>query len=229
MKEKRYRCIYKIESPNGRVYIGQTCDPKRRESQYRRLRNKSQKIIYRSIEKYGWDSHTFNVIIEGIYDLREIDMLEIENIKKYKNLGISMNISDGGNSHSYRLDSNGIPIIQTDLNLNIINKWNTAAEASRRLGLNKRVICDTSRSRRFYYAGYYWIRESDYSSSMKITHGRSDTVDIIELDCNLNEINRYKSINDAASKNNIDPRTLCSVIKRNKAYKGRVFVKSIGR
>jgi len=58
--------IYKITSPSGKIYIGQSVDIKRRRNQYKNLNGniKSQTILYRSLLKYGFDAHTFDIIEE---------------------------------------------------------------------------------------------------------------------------------------------------------------------
>jgi len=62
--------IYKITNPKGRIYIGQTIDWIRRQSNYKRLNCKSQTQIYNSIKKYGWDLHIKEIIEEcSIEDL----------------------------------------------------------------------------------------------------------------------------------------------------------------
>jgi group I intron endonuclease len=58
--------IYKITSPNGKVYIGQSKDLHRREGDYKRYSKKScrQVKLLASIHKYGWDNHLFEIIEE---------------------------------------------------------------------------------------------------------------------------------------------------------------------
>lgn len=57
--------IYKITSPTGRIYIGQAIDIKERFGDYKNLQSmKSQIRLYRSLEKYGVESHIFEVIEE---------------------------------------------------------------------------------------------------------------------------------------------------------------------
>jgi group I intron endonuclease len=57
--------IYKITSPNGKVYIGQSVDMESREKQYSRLDNCKQQIrLYRSLVKYGYSNHIFEVVEE---------------------------------------------------------------------------------------------------------------------------------------------------------------------
>lgn len=67
--------IYKITSPKGRIYIGQSVDIKKREYLYSKKFCKSQNKIYNSILKYGWEKHKFEIVEEcGRSDLnnREI-------------------------------------------------------------------------------------------------------------------------------------------------------------
>lgn len=54
--------IYKITSPSGKIYIGQSIDIKRRFNYYKNLKNKQQPKLYNSFLKYGVDSHKFEII-----------------------------------------------------------------------------------------------------------------------------------------------------------------------
>ena len=54
--------IYKITSPTGKIYIGQTVDIDDRFTRYRQLRCKGQTKLYRSIKKYGHELHSFEMI-----------------------------------------------------------------------------------------------------------------------------------------------------------------------
>ena len=56
--------IYKIVSPSGRIYIGQTIDIARRFKEYKNLRCKSQPKLYNSLKKYGPDKHIFEILEE---------------------------------------------------------------------------------------------------------------------------------------------------------------------
>jgi group I intron endonuclease len=56
--------IYKIISPSGKIYIGQSIDIKRRFSEYKYLSCKQQPKIYNSLKKYGFENHTFDIIEE---------------------------------------------------------------------------------------------------------------------------------------------------------------------
>ena len=54
--------IYKITNPIGKVYIGSTINLKDRIYRYKTNRVKRQIKISRSIAKYGWENHKFEVI-----------------------------------------------------------------------------------------------------------------------------------------------------------------------
>lgn len=55
-------CIYKIISPENRIYVGQTTNYFKRIKNYNNLKCKSQTILYRSFKKYGVNNHIFDII-----------------------------------------------------------------------------------------------------------------------------------------------------------------------
>ncbi len=56
--------IYKILSPSGKVYIGQSNNLERRFAEYNKLKDriKTQRKLYNSLKKYGVENHQFDVI-----------------------------------------------------------------------------------------------------------------------------------------------------------------------
>jgi group I intron endonuclease len=59
--------IYKITSPSGRIYVGQSIDLKQREYQYKSAAKNNNKKhlgpkLYNSFTKYGFSSHKFEII-----------------------------------------------------------------------------------------------------------------------------------------------------------------------
>ena len=56
--------IYKITSPSGKVYVGQSKTIEKRRSYYNRLACKGQTRLYNSLVVYGFAAHTFAVIEE---------------------------------------------------------------------------------------------------------------------------------------------------------------------
>lgn len=102
--EIRNWVIYKITSPSGGVYIGKTCNPKLRLRQYRNKAVKSQPIIFRSMQKYGYDNHVFEIIDTFTGTCPESNSKEIFWIRTYMAnkhkwpLQNGMNVTDGGKS-----------------------------------------------------------------------------------------------------------------------------------
>jgi len=91
--------IYKITSPSGKVYVGQTTDLPRRKSRYRRLDCKQQPKVFNSIVKYTWELHIFEVI-EELIDSDKISLNEREQywISYYDSMNNGLNCTGGGDS-----------------------------------------------------------------------------------------------------------------------------------
>lgn len=66
--------IYKITSPSGKIYIGSTYSMEYRHRYYSSGNCKNQRKLYHSINKYGWENHTVEVVEEPLLD----DMLTRE-------------------------------------------------------------------------------------------------------------------------------------------------------
>ena len=56
--------IYKVTSPTNKVYIGQTINLSRRESEYKKIQCKAQPKLFYSLKKHGWEQHKFEIIEE---------------------------------------------------------------------------------------------------------------------------------------------------------------------
>lgn len=61
--------IYKITSPSGKIYIGQSIDIYSRWKGYEKLRCKNQTKLYNSLVKYGWDQHDKEIIEECLEEI----------------------------------------------------------------------------------------------------------------------------------------------------------------
>lgn len=92
--------IYKITSPSGKIYIGQSWNIKRRFARYKCGDCKKQSAIYRSFLKHGTKNHTFEIICELSEDITQevLDRYEVLYWQAYKDCGIKMlNSKDPGN------------------------------------------------------------------------------------------------------------------------------------
>jgi group I intron endonuclease len=61
--------IYKITSPSGKIYIGQSINIDGRKKQYYSLDCKKQPKLYNSFKKYGPENHIFEIIEECSIEL----------------------------------------------------------------------------------------------------------------------------------------------------------------
>lgn len=67
--------IYKITSPSGKVYIGQSVNITKRKKNYSTLSDcKNQRRLYSSLVKYGFSEHIFEVVEEC--NLEELNIRE---------------------------------------------------------------------------------------------------------------------------------------------------------
>ena len=102
---ERYTTIYKITNPKNKIYIGKTINLKRRISEYKSLNCKTQKFLYNSIKKYGWEKHNIEIICKCINSIS--NDLEIYFIKYYNSYAKinkqGMNLTEGGSNNKSRL------------------------------------------------------------------------------------------------------------------------------
>lgn len=91
--------IYKITSPSGKVYIGQTTSIKLRFKSYKNIGCKGQSFLYNSLMKHGVANHKFE-ILESYNNDTNISILndrEVFYINDYKEKGYKLlNIEEGG-------------------------------------------------------------------------------------------------------------------------------------
>lgn len=88
--------IYKVTSPTGEVYIGQSINIERRWMNYT-----DESRIEQSIKKHGRKNHEFKVLHELPIDVTQdiMDAYEKLYIESYRDIGaVLMNITDGGKS-----------------------------------------------------------------------------------------------------------------------------------
>ena len=161
--------IYKITSPSGRIYIGQSINIEKRFNSYYRLYCKTQPRLYLSLKKYGVDKHIFEIIEECLEkEINERErywqdyykvcskgglnckltktndkfgkLSEESCIKKSKSTkgkpkpnGFGEKISKskiGKPSPKYK------PIFQYDLEMNLINEWDSQSSVMKKLKIH---------------------------------------------------------------------------------------------
>jgi len=93
--------IYRVTSPTGCVYVGQSINIKRRWSEYKNLRGcGSDTRLYRSLKKHGFNKHKFDILEQCSQE--ELNNREIYYIELYQcfKSEFGMNLHSGGNNHT---------------------------------------------------------------------------------------------------------------------------------
>lgn len=122
--------IYKIISPTGKVYIGQSWDVKNRKKKYAsKSKISNQRKLYASLIKYGFDKHIFEIVCTFPEDIEQkvLDEHEIFCIEQFKEAGYNlMNIKSGGRGGK-------LPKESIEKMLNTRGKWNHTEETKRKM------------------------------------------------------------------------------------------------
>lgn len=90
--------IYRITNPKGNLYIGQSTNLTKRIYSYRHKSNFTTKI-YLSLKKYGYDSHTFEIL--RYCDIQNLNRWEKFYIRKFNTTDLitGLNLTHGGQSY----------------------------------------------------------------------------------------------------------------------------------
>lgn len=108
MKFSEIVAIYKITSPSNRIYIGQTRNLSKRISSYRRLKKPGQPKLFYSIKKYGFESHTVEVVHKLPIDVTQSVLNEYEELYMdlYKNANFDLlNVKAAGSRGKHSLET----------------------------------------------------------------------------------------------------------------------------
>lgn len=81
--------IYKITSPSGKIYIGQSKNIYYRFQKYKYLICKSQIKLYRSLKKYGVNNHSYEIVEKC--DIKELNEKELYYQILYNSVSCGLN------------------------------------------------------------------------------------------------------------------------------------------
>lgn len=197
-------CIYRIVSPSKRVYIGQTWNIDKRKREYKNLDCKSQRFLYRSLKKYGFENHIFDIIytLPEDIDNKVLDNYEMFFIEQYKTnkgrykYGTGLNLTDGGGG------SNGFKHSQAAKDkISKIQKGNKY-----RLGKyhNENTKSKISKSKIGKYIGkdnpFFGKKHSEETKAKLLVSNRKRGFPIIQYSKEMQYIQEFPSINDAMIK-----------------------------
>lgn len=100
--------IYKITSPSGKVYIGQSKNYNKRLKNYKNLESKYQVKLHNSFLFYGVESHKFEIVYQFPNDISQdiVNNYEILYWQQYKDCGVEMlNTREPGTQGKISLES----------------------------------------------------------------------------------------------------------------------------
>jgi len=172
--------IYKITSPNKKIYIGQSVDIERRRNKYKALNCNGQTRLYNSLVKHGWDKHDFEIIHEcNREDLNRLEVYYIQNYNSFNTShGLNLVSGGGGNrvlsnetrmkiSQSMKGDQRNLGRKHTDEAKNKMSKSQTGNLSSlgRKLSYEtKKKLSDAAKKQKHVF-GYKHTEESKIKMS----------------------------------------------------------------
>lgn len=207
-------CIYKHTAPNGKVYIGQTCQ--KPENRWKNGKGYSNNEYFmRAIEKYGWDNFEHEILFNGLTK-EDADMLEMKTIEEYNSThkAYGFNIDNGGygkGKHSLetlKKMSEGRKGIQA---------WNKGISMSEE---QKRVLSEKTKGRPSAFKGMHHNNETKEKLS-KCQSYKMKSVLCVETDT------IYESYKDAERKTGVSAKNIAKVCS-GKMYSGKKYITAGG-
>lgn len=193
--------VYVHECPNGKRYVGITSNsPERR---WGNGSGYSTQLFGKAVKKYGWENIQHSVFAS---DLSESDAksLEMDLIRMFQtdDRRYGYNITAGGDdmSHCSVLNnSNSTPISQYTLKGEHVADYPSIHEAWRQTGFNYKTIHNCLAGNRRQCFGFIWKYADEQITEADIKACESPKEkSVIQLSKTGKEINRFKSVSEAA-------------------------------
>ena len=161
--------IYKLTCTiTGKVYIGKTIDINRRMAQHSKITSKYSHHLANAIKKYGIDNFKEEIIFEveiehtiSCIKNREVSKETREKIGK-GNKGKKMLEEAKIKIRKYQLAnafSKYVPVLQYDLNNNLLNRFNSITDAAKNIDKDTSHIVSCCKGRRKTAYGFIWKYE----------------------------------------------------------------------
>lgn len=121
--------IYKIESPSGRIYIGQSRDIKKRWLAHKaRYKYQNQPLLHNSLNKYGPENHCFSIIHEVPNDvttdvLNSFEQLYLELYERAKAKMLNLTLAGNVTGRASESTRKKMSEVQRELKLHVGNKY----------------------------------------------------------------------------------------------------------
>ena len=227
--------IYKLTSPSGKFYIGQTKNLAHRFSTYRNLHLTRQPNLCNSIKKYGWESFRVELLYNGICTKEEIDLLEESLISKYwcDDILNDSKLANGFTWKTGKENKTSKRVFQYDRKGNLLKEWASASDISRATELDGRYVSYRCYTENHYAYGYYWSytddseKIKDYIESLK-KKPKINSKKVVQLTMDGEYIKIWESATEAAKFYEIRPSSISAVTTGSKSSgKGFRWVKEL--
>lgn len=196
-------CIYKHTLPNQKVYIGKTCDVKRR---WRACNYVGNWFFYNAIQEYGWENITHEILEDNL-TLEEANEKEKYYVALYQsaNSQYGYNLRAGGAgggaiaSKTEKFKERYKRVYQYTLEGDFIAEWDNLTLAAESCGgVNKITgISQCCNGKRKTAYGFQWRYEKfDHLSKQELTGVKKR---IVQKDLEGNVIQIYNSVSEAVN------------------------------
>ena len=213
---KRYNyCVYKHTFPNGKVYIGITCQKptirwRNDGSGYKPVKGKVTKI-WNAIQKYGWENVNHEILLDNL-SKEEAEQKEIELIAFYNSTDddYGYNISNGGNSPSVTLEiREKISLSRTGKNYGYIGEYAPMYGKHHSAEAKHKISKATTGENNPFYGKHHSDESRKYQRDIRKDISKS----VIQKDLDGNIINKFQSIHYASKCTGVNRQCISFCVK----------------
>lgn len=190
--------IYKITSPTGKVYIGQSVNIEKRFYSYTKLHNcKSQVALYRCFLKHGVENHIFEILEECLE-------IELNNKERYYQDAFDAIGKNGLNCKLTKsTDKSGKMSEEAKLNLSVSRK-NLSESARKNISIGQKNKCKSVNIRQGIT-----LSKNENNNKRLFLANEKRKIKIGVFDFNTDEkISEFNSIRECAKIMNIDRKSI---------------------
>ena len=216
--------IYKATNKiNGKSYVGQTCDFHSRVWQHQRCYEKEDCDFHRAIKEFGFDNFSWEIIetCESEDRACELEKYYIEKFNTYRD---GYNMTKGGKGAPYH---NARAVVLLTLDGQYIKRYDSAMDAEIDGFHNADVLLNCKGKRR-QTKGYMFMFDDEYESNGAKAYRKpkpNGMRSIIQCDMEGNFIQKFKSLQEAASITGTNRTTISGVLSNTyKSANGYIFV-----
>jgi group I intron endonuclease len=226
--------IYKITSPSDRVYIGVTNNVNNRFRQYRSaFFTKSQPQVALSFNKYGVDSHVFDIIDSFEGTLSQAYSKEkfwirshMSNLCKYPSRrGLNLTDGGGGGLGNKKSDDFKKAVGERAKGRRHTEEWkkqNSERHKGNKYNLGRKHTEEWKLAQVKRLTGVK--HSAERVAKLRASLIQAKGVKVVQLDKNGQYLRQFETIQQAAQSNNITQSTVSSILKKKRVSRNYFFI-----